>query len=891
MIDTTQWRASIGAFHNSKMSVRNTYMCDKVKYDCFKFIVDEISFHHFSIVWFLSMYYVLTTFFQMSLILSGDVETNPGPVTKTCPSCDLQIHIRKKICMCGYAFNRNHLNLTSPSVNYTNTLNPVERDDTALLETTYTKHESIGEYSMVDPANEGEPEGTNKMVDAENEGEILSTNTMVDAVNEGEILSANTMVDAENEGEIESTNKMVGISANFHVGKGFLSQPSKGSVQWGKRNQEVNAKRRLQYKLNPEGKRLINQMYYSSQPETRREKVLSAYHANPSPSKRSMQEAYHSNPSPIKDKARQRAREAYNANPEKARQTAREAYSINPEKARQRKKEAYSANPEKARQRSKELYKSNPLPKRQRARNAYRVDPSPIKCRAMHSYKVKPSPVKRRALEAYYKEHEANKRKRRQLYADNRLSDRRRISKLVACCIMDKYSKLCIDKPATIAGLIYRLTKQIKGKSYIDKHTLAQYLVNTCKHYRSSHKAEFVKQFHHLRTAVLAVLAKASEAATDNEVSDVSCGPSLYTSTSESIFPDITYKSAAFDEDGNVLRHNFPSHNANASGSGTETWECSTELCAMPPKEAVVQAISATYVKIAKSDPADARDFIEHIDDCKNADTHDANLQGHNKACHVDPDACGSMLLYLRRLAPHFPNIRRIINMLYTVRRANTSLCKIDNALETENVAALEEIIKREKETKRFNFTITRDALDENQLREDNAIAINAFNARNLQLAEYPCISCMKLCFKREVTELAACIEGNAWKRLLDHYESNPVVDDGLPTGYICDYCIKKFRAGVLPARCILNGLLFENVPIEIAQLNQYEKVLIQRAKAFQVVTKMKTVAGKRLPPSHMVSKTFAYSFSTYSGAWRAVHTFTQHSDCKKCCMAGPGGY
>ena len=73
---------------------------------------------------------------------------------------------------------------------------------------------------------------------------------------------------------------------------------------------------------------------------------------------------------------------------------------------------------------------------------------------------------------------------------------------------------------------------------------------------------------------------------------------------------------------------------------------------------------------------------------------HDANLQGHNKACHVDPDACGSMLLYLRCLAPHSPDIRRIVNMSYTVRKANTSLSKIDHALETENVAALEAIIK-----------------------------------------------------------------------------------------------------------------------------------------------------------------------------------------------------
>ena len=156
------------------------------------------------------------------------------------------------------------------------------------------------------------------------------------------------------------------------------------------------------------------------------------------------------------------------------------------------------------------------------------------------------------------------------------------------------------------------------------------------------------------------------------------------------------------------------------------------------------------------------------------------------------------------------------------------------------------------------NYSVSCNALDESKIKKDNSIAIKAFNTRNLQLAEYPCCSCTKLCFKREVTELAACkkpIEGEAWKQLLDHHESNPVMDDGLPTGYICDYCIKKFRAGVLPARCILNGLLFKNVPIEIAQLNQYEKVLIQRAKAFQVVTKMKIVAGKQLPPSHMVSK------------------------------------
>ena len=201
-------------------------------------------------------------------------------------------------------------------------------------------------------------------------------------------------------------------------------------------------------------------------------------------------------------------------------------------------------------------------------------------------------------------------------------------------------------------------------------------------------------------------------------------------------------------------------------------------------------------------------------------------------------------------------------------------------------------------------ISVSHDVVDESKIKADNSIAIKAFNSRNLKLAEYPCVSCTKLCFKKDVTEIDACkhpIEGEAWNMLMAHYESNPAVDDGLPTGYVCDYCIKKFRAGVLPARCILNGLLFEEVPSEIAQLNQYEKVLIQRAKGFQVVTKMKTVAGKRLPPSHMINKVKGSTFhlplplqetlkclpSPDQPTWRTIHTVAQHTDCKKCCMAG----
>ena len=419
------------------------------------------------------------------------------------------------------------------------------------------------------------------------------------------------------------------------------------------------------------------------------------------------------------------------------------------------------------------------------------------------------------------------------------------------------------DVPLTVTAYISRILNKIKGKSYASKHLEAQHLVNSCLQYREMHKSHFIKQFHRLRVSVLAVLSKASEATCESQLHDILCGQGFHTSNTESYFPSTTYNAAAFDEDGNLLRNRFPSHSINTSGNGTETWQCSSELCCIPSKSEVNQAICDIYNKITECDPSEARYFIQHMDDCTKVYMHDAKLQGHNKACHVDPDACGSKLLYLRRLAPHFPNLRRIISTLYSVRRIDSNLCAIDRALQAGNVDALEDIVKKNKQYNR-KYSVPCDALDESKIRKDFTKAMTLFHERNLEHAEYPCISCTMLCFKRQCTKLDACkkpITGIVWQQFLDHYESNPPIDDGLPTGYICNYCLGKFRAGVLPARCVLNGLSVGKVPAEIAELNQYEKVLIQRAKAFQVVTKMSTVAGKRLPPSHMISKVRGSTF------------------------------
>lgn len=85
----------------------------------------------------------------------------------------------------------------------------------------------------------------------------------------------------------------------------------------------------------------------------------------------------------------------------------------------------------------------------------------------------------------------------------------------------------------------------------------------------------------------------------------------------------------------------------------------------------------------------------------------------------------------------------------------------------------------------------------------------------------------------------------------LDWYSENEIVqrlsnistmDD---TNHLCTYCYRKIQDRKMPPTCILNNSLdVRPIPKEIAELNEFEKILIQRAKAFQVIARMDTVMG-----------------------------------------------
>lgn len=71
----------------------------------------------------------------------------------------------------------------------------------------------------------------------------------------------------------------------------------------------------------------------------------------------------------------------------------------------------------------------------------------------------------------------------------------------------------------------------------------------------------------------------------------------------------------------------------------------------------------------------------------------------------------------------------------------------------------------------------------------------------------------------------------------------------------------EKNSANDLPHNSILNCLYYNDVPKQISDLNNYEKMLIQRAKAFQVVTSMTPVGNKNIPNKQMIKKVKGRTF------------------------------
>ena len=182
----------------------------------------------------------------MQLMLSGDIESNPGPnVYKDCPICNKPVYIRCKSCSsCGFSFKK-HVRGVSNTCNR--------------------------------PATSGHSVDT-------------STNTPgTTAAASSSILASQVSTCNVAQNINCSAPVQIGVDSNTNwFRESTLSQPSstKAAQKWAKCKDKTNAKRRFIYHQNPESKQKNSLKSYYLHPSPVRKRALGAYHSNPSPVKR-----------------------------------------------------------------------------------------------------------------------------------------------------------------------------------------------------------------------------------------------------------------------------------------------------------------------------------------------------------------------------------------------------------------------------------------------------------------------------------------------------------------------------------------------------------------------------------------------------------------------------
>ena len=84
--------------------------------------------------------------------------------------------------------------------------------------------------------------------------------------------------------------------------------------------------------------------------------------------------------------------------------------------------------------------------------------------------------------------------------------------------------------------------------------------------------------------------------------------------------------------------------------------------------------------------------------------------------------------------------------MLYNIRQIDKKISSLDCALTNGDVNDLEEIVKEHKQSKKY-FDVREDCLDESKVMEEYKCAMIAFKKRCIDLPEFRCMSCNKLCY------------------------------------------------------------------------------------------------------------------------------------------------
>ena len=229
------------------------------------------------------------------------------------------------------------------------------------------------------------------------------------------------------------------------------------------------------------------------------------------------------------------------------------------------------------------------------------------------------------------------------------------------------------------------------------------------------------------------------------------------------------------------------------------------------------------------------------------------DLLGHPLPCAIG--MCSSLLRALRAAATHYPHLRRFLVLLYSARNHHRQIYAIDTALDSldfdqlmgvAGISHFEELCQSECESCQENLVAGLPSL-EPLLQVKHATLITKLEKEVGDDPEYACCCCERLHQRKNVTSMKKSdskFVTSIWQQL-KQYILELDSETEFDSLYVCYYCRPILNENKMPSRCILNGLITEPMPEELADLDALSRQLIQRAKAFQTIVRLGTHTAK----------------------------------------------
>ena len=321
------------------------------------------------------------------------------------------------------------------------------------------------------------------------------------------------------------------------------------------------------------------------------------------------------------------------------------------------------------------------------------------------------------------------------------------------------------------------------------------------------------------------------------------------------------------------------------------TWSCSPRCKSVSDKEV---SIIVDLKHIFHRDISDLRQALEQCDECphvhgykqewqvvvkakklSSTDTTTDDLKeqpgdkpfkpeerkGHPLVCHLPGSPCESKLRILRAAAVHYPKLAVFQKDVYLARRQHFIIQKIDLAIENKDYGSLLEICRTSFQNlfQRQVSVSTSESLSNDQpvsplrvpyleaeLLTAHAKVIKLFEKQVYDFPICPCVCCEQL-HKRSYVKAVYFDDfqpHDVWLTI-KAYSILAYPDEGDDPVYLCNYCRPKVKNGIMPGRCVLNGLESPPIPKELKALDPFTVKFLQLAKAFQTVVRLSTYTNK----------------------------------------------